>query len=224
MRLLQLTSPIFIVIILIFFSVSAHALGPDEESSVDGLAFSDSAPLHLEVRADPPPGNETSAAVTTAFPPPVPIHPFRAHDDFVFYVIVGTTTGLGLIFIIICAICWFKYNAVAKQADDEFVEAEFSQHTNGHPGDGKLALSAQMYHYQHQKQLMMALEKSNGESKHGASDVDSDLENEDSDLTTVYECPGLAPTGEMEVRNPFFREEFDKNPAEQGHGQHSAAK
>ncbi|CAF4871461.1 unnamed protein product, partial [Rotaria magnacalcarata] len=23
---------------------------------------------------------------------------------------------------------------------------------------------------------------------------------------TVYECPGLAPTGEMEVRNPLFAE------------------
>ncbi|XP_008574732.1 PREDICTED: neural proliferation differentiation and control protein 1, partial [Galeopterus variegatus] len=31
----------------------------------------------------------------------------------------------------------------------------------------------------------------------------SDEENEDGDFT-VYECPGLAPTGEMEVRNPLF--------------------
>ncbi|ELV13129.1 Neural proliferation differentiation and control protein 1, partial [Tupaia chinensis] len=31
----------------------------------------------------------------------------------------------------------------------------------------------------------------------------SEEENEDGDFT-VYECPGLAPTGEMEVRNPLF--------------------
>lgn len=31
----------------------------------------------------------------------------------------------------------------------------------------------------------------------------SDEENGDGDFT-VYECPGLAPTGEMEVRNPLF--------------------
>ncbi|ELK07406.1 Neural proliferation differentiation and control protein 1 [Pteropus alecto] len=34
-------------------------------------------------------------------------------------------------------------------------------------------------------------------------DSASDEENEDGDFT-VYECPGLAPTGEMEVRNPLF--------------------
>ncbi|KAF0877611.1 ENTP2 diphosphohydrolase, partial [Crocuta crocuta] len=33
--------------------------------------------------------------------------------------------------------------------------------------------------------------------------LSSDEENEDGDFT-VYECPGLAPTGEMEVRNPLF--------------------
>uniref|UniRef100_A0A8C2YKX2 Neural proliferation, differentiation and control 1 n=1 Tax=Chinchilla lanigera TaxID=34839 RepID=A0A8C2YKX2_CHILA len=33
--------------------------------------------------------------------------------------------------------------------------------------------------------------------------ISSDEENEDGDFT-VYECPGLAPTGEMEVRNPLF--------------------
>uniref|UniRef100_H3DPX8 Neural proliferation, differentiation and control, 1b n=1 Tax=Tetraodon nigroviridis TaxID=99883 RepID=H3DPX8_TETNG len=61
------------------------------------------------------------------------------------------------------------------------------------PGDKRLAHSAQMFHYQHQKQQMLSMEKHRDEPK----------ENEDGDFT-VYECPGLAPTGEMEVKNPLF--------------------
>lgn len=38
------------------------------------------------------------------------------------------------------------------------------------------------------------------------SDVDSEEENEEGDYT-VYECPGLAPTGEMEVKNPLFQDD-----------------
>ncbi|ROT67461.1 hypothetical protein C7M84_014458 [Penaeus vannamei] len=65
-------------------------------------------------------------------------------------------------------------------------------------GDRKLAQSAHMYHYQHQKQQMIALEKSSGGERHGStSDVDSEEEGEENEYT-VYECPGLAPTGEME--------------------------
>uniref|UniRef100_A0A8D3CYR5 Neural proliferation, differentiation and control, 1b n=1 Tax=Scophthalmus maximus TaxID=52904 RepID=A0A8D3CYR5_SCOMX len=69
------------------------------------------------------------------------------------------------------------------------------------PGDKKLAHSAQMYHYQHQKQQMLSLEKD--EPKIPDSGASTDEENEDGDFT-VYECPGLAPTGEMEVKNPLF--------------------
>ncbi|KAK3784475.1 hypothetical protein RRG08_058074 [Elysia crispata] len=72
------------------------------------------------------------------------------------------------------------------------------------PGDRKLAQSAQMYHYQHQKQQMIAMEKANGDMKHDASDDESEEDNVEGDYT-VYECPGLAPTGEMEVKNPLFR-------------------
>lgn len=61
-------------------------------------------------------------------------------------------------------------------------------------GDRRLAQSAQMYHYQHQKQQIIAMEnRSNGgDRKASLSDVESDDENEEGDYT-VYECPGLAP-------------------------------
>lgn len=83
------------------------------------------------------------------------------------------------------------------------------------PGDRKLAQSAQMYHYQHQKQQMIAMEKANGEMKHDASEEDSEEENEEGDYT-VYECPGLAPTGEMEVKNPLFSEDTPVTPTQGG--------
>ncbi|XP_060245599.1 neural proliferation differentiation and control protein 1 isoform X3 [Meriones unguiculatus] len=70
------------------------------------------------------------------------------------------------------------------------------------PGDQRLAHSAEMYHYQHQRQQMLCLEQHKEPPKELES-ASSDEENEDGDFT-VYECPGLAPTGEMEVRNPLF--------------------
>ncbi|XP_054156583.1 GATA zinc finger domain-containing protein 14-like [Oppia nitens] len=75
-------------------------------------------------------------------------------------------------------------------------------------GDRKLAQSAQMYHYHHQKQQMIASEKAvTTNRRNSASDVESDEENEEGEYT-VYECPGLAPTGEMEVKNPLFHDDI----------------
>ncbi|CAH1271411.1 NPDC1 [Branchiostoma lanceolatum] len=76
-------------------------------------------------------------------------------------------------------------------------------------GDKKLAQSAQMYHYQHQKQQMLAMEKNHGDMKRNDSDDETEEETEEGDYT-VYECPGLAPTGEMEVKNPLF--DHDSQP------------
>ncbi|KAK2145304.1 hypothetical protein LSH36_689g01029 [Paralvinella palmiformis] len=77
--------------------------------------------------------------------------------------------------------------------------------------DRKLAHSAQMYHYQHQKQQMIAMEKAQGDLNKDGSEVDSEEENEEGDYT-VFECPGLAPTGEMEVKNPLFNEDTPVTP------------
>lgn len=61
-------------------------------------------------------------------------------------------------------------------------------------GDRRLAQSAQMYHYQHQKNLITnSMENQNsGEQNGSLSDIETDEENEEGDYT-VYECPGLAP-------------------------------
>lgn len=60
-------------------------------------------------------------------------------------------------------------------------------------GDRRLAQSAQMYHYQHQKNQIIAMENQNSGDQNGSlSDIETDEENEEGDYT-VYECPGLAP-------------------------------
>ncbi|KAA0719883.1 Neural proliferation differentiation and control protein 1 [Triplophysa tibetana] len=94
-------------------------------------------------------------------------------------------------------------------SDDLFVHycGNYGSHPRccllGPSGDKSLAHSAQMYHYQHQKQQMLSMEKHKTEPKVSESGATSDEENEEGDFT-VYECPGLAPTGEMEVKNPLF--------------------
>nr|CAG4648814.1 EOG090X0B4J [Polyphemus pediculus] len=78
-------------------------------------------------------------------------------------------------------------------------------------GDKKLAHSAHMFHFQHQKQQVIAMENHSGCDRRGSnSGGESDEDNEEGDYT-VYECPGLAPTGEMEVKNPLFLD--DPTPA-----------
>ncbi|KAF0302873.1 Neural proliferation differentiation and control protein 1 [Amphibalanus amphitrite] len=73
--------------------------------------------------------------------------------------------------------------------------------------DRRLAQSAQLYHYQHQKQHMMAIQEGKALGRCSSpSDENSDPEDDESEHT-VYECPGLAPSGEMEVKNPLFSED-----------------
>nr|UTK45888.1 neural proliferation differentiation and control domain-containing protein [Crepidula fornicata] len=131
-----------------------------------------------------------------------------AGSNIVFIMIVAGCTVLAAVGIVGAGVCWYKYNRRTKAAGVvEYPAYGVTGPTKDHlpsPGDRKLAQSAQMYHYQHQKQQMIAMEKANGNMKHDASDDESEEDNVEGDYT-VYECPGLAPTGEMEVKNPLFR-------------------
>ncbi|XP_074187513.1 neural proliferation differentiation and control protein 1 isoform X4 [Rhinolophus sinicus] len=140
---------------------------------------------------------------------PVHMSPLKAQG--------GRSDGLGLVFIVACsvagvaalavaALCWYRLQRdirLTQKADYAAPQAQGSPATPGiSPGDQRLAHSAEMYHYQHQRQQMRCLERHKEPPKELDS-ASSDEENEDGDFT-VYECPGLAPTGEMEVRNPLF--------------------
>lgn len=128
----------------------------------------------------------------------------------------GDGVGLALVLIVACAVaggaalaaaalCWYRLQRdirLTQKADYAAPQAPCGPATPGiSPGDQRLAHSAEMYHYQHQRQQLRCLERHSEPPKE--PDSASDEENEDGDFT-VYECPGLAPTGEMEVRNPLF--------------------
>lgn len=137
-------------------------------------------------------------------------------SDYMFISIIVETTIAALLVIIAGGICWYTVNRI-KGPSNEQKHGIFSQgnlkstssiksNSSNSSGDRRLAQSAQMFHYQHQKQQMIAMEKANNETKQDQSD-NSEGEAEEGDYT-VYECPGLAPTGEMEVKNPLFKEDI----------------
>lgn len=132
-------------------------------------------------------------------------------DVYLLAVIAGCAVAAlsGLIF---AGVCWYRLHKKVKAASDVDypaygVTGPSSKEKSGSPGDRKLAQSAQMYHYQHQKQQMIASERVGPEGPGGGgSDGESEEECEEGDYT-VFECPGLATTGEMEVRNPLFNDQ-----------------
>uniref|UniRef100_A0A8D0H2T3 Neural proliferation, differentiation and control 1 n=1 Tax=Sphenodon punctatus TaxID=8508 RepID=A0A8D0H2T3_SPHPU len=147
----------------------------------------------------------TSSPTKAAKNSPVEASRIPSNDALILgMIVVCTVTGLSAL--IVAAVCWCRLQKEIRLAQ----KTDYPTHKLPappsydiiSPGDKKLAHSAQMYHYQHQKQQMLSLEKHKEEPKLPDS-ASSDEENEDGDFT-VYECPGLAPTGEMEVKNPLF--------------------
>ncbi|KGL81508.1 Neural proliferation differentiation and control protein 1, partial [Tinamus guttatus] len=136
---------------------------------------------------------------------PVEASPIPSNDAVVLGLIVVCTVA-GISALLVAAVCWCRLQKEVRLAQKADYSAQRVPsplpYDNISPGDKTLAQSAQMYHYQHQKQQMLSMEKHKEEPKLPDS-ASSDEENEDGDFT-VYECPGLAPTGEMEVRNPLF--------------------
>ncbi|KAI5641325.1 neural proliferation differentiation control-1 protein (NPDC1) domain-containing protein [Phthorimaea operculella] len=104
---------------------------------------------------------------------------------------------------------WYTLSKRAKAAADvDYPAYGVTGPTVDSSGDRKLAHSAHMYHYQHQKQQIIAMERNGLEQQraNSVSDPESEEENEEGDYT-VYECPGFATTGDMEVKNPLFSED-----------------
>nr|XP_005172004.2 neural proliferation differentiation and control protein 1 isoform X2 [Danio rerio] len=127
-------------------------------------------------------------------------------EDHSFIIFLGVFLMVGSVAMVLTGVCWVRMQRgcrLAQKVDyPAFGLIGPNSYDSGMSGDKKLAQSAQMYHFQLQKQQMMSL-KQRSDSKIPDSGATSDEENEDGDFT-VYECPGLAPTGEMEVKNPLF--------------------
>ncbi|XP_047381297.1 neural proliferation differentiation and control protein 1 isoform X6 [Sciurus carolinensis] len=167
----------------------------------------------LPTRGGPAPTAHTSSGSPVS-PGPVhmsPLEPRGERSDGLALVLMVAFCVAGAAALAVAALCWCssaprrlqREIRLTQKADYAATKAPGSPATTRvSPGDQRLAHSAEMYHYQHQRQQMLCLERHKEPPKELDS-ASSDEENEDGDFT-VYECPGLAPTGEMEVRNPLF--------------------
>lgn len=135
-----------------------------------------------------------------------PLEPGGGHGSGLALVLILAFCVAGTTALVVAALCWCRLQReirLTQKVDYTTAKGPTSPTTPRiSPGDQRLAQSAEMYHYQHQRQQMLCLER-HKEPPKDLESASSDEENEDGDFT-VYECPGLAPTGEMEVRNPLF--------------------
>ncbi|XP_065339095.1 neural proliferation differentiation and control protein 1 [Cloeon dipterum] len=141
--------------------------------------------------------------------------PEETDSEVYFLAIIAGCSAAGIVAVIATGICWYKLQRNAKAtADVEYPAYGVTgpnKDVSPTSGDRRLAQSAQMYHYQHQKQQIIAMESRAANERRGSmSEAESDDENDEGDYT-VYECPGLASTCEMEVKNPLFLD--DPTPA-----------
>ncbi|KAG7211261.1 hypothetical protein KM043_010569 [Ampulex compressa] len=137
------------------------------------------------------------------------------NNDIYFIAIVAGCSAAAMFALVLISLTWCRLQRNVKAAADIEYPAYGITGPNkdvSPSGDQRLAQSAQMYHFQHQKQQIIAMENRTSATRDpgSVSEAESDEENEEGDYT-VYECPGLASTGEMEVKNPLFHD--DPTPA-----------
>uniref|UniRef100_A0A2K5HBW5 Neural proliferation, differentiation and control 1 n=1 Tax=Colobus angolensis palliatus TaxID=336983 RepID=A0A2K5HBW5_COLAP len=130
-----------------------------------------------------------------------PLEPRGGHGDGLALVLILAFCVAGVAALSVASLCWCRLQReirLTQKTDYAAAKAPGSPAAPRiSPGDQRLAHSAEMYHYH---------DPPPPRHKEPPKELDtasSDEENEDGDFT-VYECPGLAPTGEMEVRNPLF--------------------
>ncbi|XP_040915290.1 neural proliferation differentiation and control protein 1a [Toxotes jaculatrix] len=130
-------------------------------------------------------------------------------NDKIIIIIISICVAVGTMAVILATVCFIKLQKESRLAQKVdypafgSAGASAAAATGTSMGDKTLAQSAQMYHYQHQKQQMLSMGNHKPEQKVLDTEITSDEEEVGGDFT-VYECPGLAPTGEMEVKNPLF--------------------
>lgn len=132
-------------------------------------------------------------------------------SDIYFVVLVAGCSAVAVFGVVAAGYCFYKVQKNARAAADVDYPAYGVTGPNKEgaspTADRKLAQSAQMYHFQHQKQQMIAVEKNHTNRHTSASDVDTEEEENEEGDYTVYECPGMASGGELEVKNPLFQDD-----------------
>uniref|UniRef100_A0A803J563 Neural proliferation, differentiation and control, 1, gene 2 n=1 Tax=Xenopus tropicalis TaxID=8364 RepID=A0A803J563_XENTR len=102
-------------------------------------------------------------------------------------IVICSLTGVSGI--VVVALCWYRLQKEVQLAQKTAYAtcADRRQHICNR--------------YQNKKQQLQAQESRSSLQPYRQLSTDSEP---DTDDFTIYECPGLAPTGEMEVHNPLF--------------------
>lgn len=175
------------------------------------------------------PDSNSSASTPPPYILKVKNTPARAElDDIYFLFIVIGCSVAGIAGLALAGYCWYKLHTTAKAVS----EAEYStygatkQGSQVTQGDHKLDFSAELYHYQQTKNQLSAMEKASGTKggiKGETLDDDENSDEGDDEDYTVYECHGLAPTGDMTVVNPLFSDQEVVGSDQDGNGDKSGA-
>lgn len=128
--------------------------------------------------------------------------------NVVFLTVVTVCTMAAAVGMVVAGVFWHRLHKQHLAAQ----EAEYPQYGVIGPskekknkrqnGDESMAYKAQLHHYQQTKQKIISGEETGVTGARHESDESGD-EADDGDYS-VYECPGLAPTGDIEVQNPMF--------------------
>uniref|UniRef100_A0A1I7TZ46 ACB domain-containing protein n=1 Tax=Caenorhabditis tropicalis TaxID=1561998 RepID=A0A1I7TZ46_9PELO len=117
---------------------------------------------------------------------------------------VGTVMCVGLVGTVAGGSYYYKHHRRTETPDD----GEYAPYAGtgpgfrknkGNKGDETLAYKAQLHQYQQAKQKIIC-----GEDAPGIIESDGEDGADEENNYSVYECPGLAPTGDIEVCNPNF--------------------
>lgn len=154
----------------------------------------------------------------------VPFKPDSPQVDTAGVYIIAVIAGISAaatVGLIAVGIGWYNLQKHMKNAEDSDYPSygivgpnkDYEKKDRDDAGDRRLAQSAQMYHYQHQKQQIIAMGR-NPQGGHG-SQSDTEEEEDEEGNYTVYECPGLASIeGPLEVKNPMFDDDQLATPSQ----------
>jgi len=142
-------------------------------------------------------------------------------DKALFVVVVAACSVAGVAGLVLAGYCWYRLrteqDAIPEEDTKKYVKKKKKAKKDELTNDEKLAKSAEVFHYMHTKKQLTSMEKNGSQRK--TSSMESETSDEESD-NTVYECPGLAPPGDMKVVNPLFSDAEKEHSDARSDGSH----
>jgi len=131
-------------------------------------------------------------------------------DKFSFIAVVVACCVAGIAGIMLASFCWYKLRSETKEykspGTGDFKPGSLrNTYTKGSGVDEtKLAQGAEVFHYLHAKKQIQQMEEPSMKASDRGVSINESTDEDEEEEDTVYECPGLAPPGDMRVVNPLF--------------------